>query len=67
MQEQPSSPETTKAGTPQNETLDERLMRLSREGHPSGEKFVTGTNLGPFTIFSIPSFGTGKNEEPQTE
>jgi hypothetical protein len=60
-QEQPSSPETTKAGTPQNETLDERLMRLSKEGHPSGD-FVTGKNLGPFTIFSIPSFGSGKNE-----
>jgi hypothetical protein len=55
------SPETTRTGTPQSETLDERLMRLSREGHPSGD-FVTGTNLGPLTIFSIPSFGSGRNE-----
>jgi hypothetical protein len=61
IEEPPPSPQTTSTGTPPNETLDERLMRLSKEGHPSGF-FVTGSNLGPFTIFSTARFA--KPETP---
>jgi hypothetical protein len=61
MQEEPNSPETTPTGTPPNETLDQRLKRLSQEGHPSG-KFVKGSNLGPISIFSTPQYAPPTSE-----
>ena len=48
-----NSPETISTETPQNETLGQRLKRLSQHGHPSASgRFVRGSNLCPFTVFS---------------
>lgn len=48
--------EATSAETPPNETLAQRLKRLSISGDPSGRKFVDVLNLGPIVFHHLGSF-----------
>lgn len=47
--------ETTQTDTPQNETIHQRLKRLSQSTQ-GGPKFVDSSNLGPIVIHHLGSF-----------
>lgn len=55
-QDDQKASETTAAETPQNETIHQRLKRLSQSTQ-IGDGFVKGSSLGPITIHPLGSFG----------
>jgi hypothetical protein len=58
----PNEPSIPDESEPQDETLAQRLKRLSLEGHPGG-KFGKGTRLGPISFARLPRVSDEPSEE----